>query len=482
MNEVEESIREHRLFQPRQSILIAVSGGLDSMALLHILHELAGRHDWRISVAHFNHRLRGRSSDADEALVRKTAKRFHLPICVERAEVRAFAKQKKLSVEMAARQLRHEFLARIAVQNNIRSIALAHHADDQAELFFVRLLRGTGGQGLGGMRWENRSPSSPRVLLARPLLAQTKTALAQFAAKRRIPFREDATNLCLDIQRNRIRHELLPLLRKHYQPALSETILRTMEVVGLEAEFVGRIADSWLQERRNHRSRKKQVPGFGQIEFSHLPVPVQRRALQFQLIELGITPAFEAIELLRLNKDRSLCLSGPRLESETPKAVPARSGAVSFCVSRDASGFVRMVESKTEPFRAEHVIINMENGAGRAEFGDVLVRWKFCEPPRRLHGLTKPGGEYFDADLVGSTVELRHWRPGDRFQPIGMAQAVKLQDLFTNAKIPRQRRHELIVAVGAAGEIFWVEGLRIAERFKLSPRTIRCLQWQWQRF
>ncbi|MDB6023305.1 MAG: tRNA(Ile)-lysidine synthetase, partial [Pedosphaera sp.] len=136
------SIAERRPFRRGEAILVAVSGGLDSMVLLHLLSHLAKVKEWRLTVAHFNHQLRGRSSDADERLVERTAKKLGLPFVVDRANVRQYAREHKLSLEMAARKLRHGFLARAAAERNIRTIALAHHANDQVELFFVRLLRG----------------------------------------------------------------------------------------------------------------------------------------------------------------------------------------------------------------------------------------------------------------------------------------------------------------------------------------------------
>ena len=247
---VEQSIRARRLFVRGQRIVVAVSGGLDSMVLLHVLHALAPRHGWQLTVAHLNHQLRGSSSDADERLVRRTAERLKLPVRVERAEVRRLARAHSLSLEMAARKARHEFLARTAAQLKAPSIALAHHADDQIELFFLRLFRGSGGDGLAGMKWRSPSPVNREIELVRPLLDQPKSALLSHAAETGIRFREDASNACLDIQRNRIRHELLPLLRAKYQPALDDIILRTADIVGTEAEFVTRTAQDWLNRRQ----------------------------------------------------------------------------------------------------------------------------------------------------------------------------------------------------------------------------------------
>ena len=166
-----------------EKILVAVSGGLDSMILLYALGEIAGKSRGQIVVAHFNHQLRGRSSEADERLVNKTAETLGLPFVVGRADVRRFARESKLSIEMAARKLRHEFLARVASQRRISSIALAHHADDQVELFFLRVLRGAGGEGLAGMKWRASSPVNPKIMLVRPLLSFTKAELSRVCVR-----------------------------------------------------------------------------------------------------------------------------------------------------------------------------------------------------------------------------------------------------------------------------------------------------------
>src|SRR5262249_50888065 len=146
-----------------QKILVAVSGGVDSMVLLHLLHGLSQKQKWQITVAHLNHQLRGRSSDADEKLVVRTARDLGLPLVAGRADVKRLVKTSKLSLEMAARKTRHEFLANTAARLKIPTIALAHHADDQVELFFLRLLRGSGSEGLAGMKWRNPSPANPKI-------------------------------------------------------------------------------------------------------------------------------------------------------------------------------------------------------------------------------------------------------------------------------------------------------------------------------
>src|SRR6266404_7631831 len=272
LDHVRRNLCARRLFRRGGRMLVAVSGGLDSMVLLDALRELAPENGWRLKVAHLNHRRRGRSSDADERLVRRTARRLGLPVEAERADVRRFARAHKLSLEMAAREVRHDFLAWAARRLGKCSVALAHHADDQLELFFLRLLRGSGGEGLAGMKWRRGSPSNSKVELVRPLLDQPKAALREHAAQNQLRFREDTSNFCLDIQRNRIRHELLPLLRKRYQPGLDRTILRVMDIIGAEADLVAVLARDWLEQQRSRSSLHSIPKSEDQTPFEELPV------------------------------------------------------------------------------------------------------------------------------------------------------------------------------------------------------------------
>jgi tRNA(Ile)-lysidine synthase len=359
--------------------------------------------------------------------------------------VQACAARKKISVEMAARELRHAFLARAARRLKFSRIALAHHADDQVELFFLRLLRGSGGEGLAGMKWMAPSPADAKVKLVRPLLDVNKGELTAFTCASKLKFREDASNRSPDILRNRVRGELLPRLRKDYSPALNRTVLRAMEIIGAEADFVAQTAI--------HPVNK----------FMNAAVAVQRRSVQRQLMAAGIEPGFELIEWLRQHPKQ-------------PVAVDARRTVVA-----GADGRLRVVPTAHVRFQTRRAKLNLA-GQGRVEFGGRRFAWVIERQTRFVCPKSARGREFFDADRVGAEIILRHWRAGDRFQPIGMKSAVKLQDLFVNAKIARRERRELVVATTARGEIFWVEGLRLGECGKLTPTTRRKLRWEWRTF
>lgn len=447
--QVEKTIQARALLTRGDRVLMATSGGVDSMVLLHLFHTIAPAHGWQLSVAHLNHRLRGHSSDADARFVERTARRLGLPFICESANVKSHAAASGSSVEMAARELRHAFLARTARKLGIRCVALAHHADDQVELFFLRVIRGAGGDGIGGMKWQNSSPVDAGLKLIRPMLDISKASLLDFARSNRIRFREDATNADTDMLRNRIRNKLLPLLRDQFEPALNSAVLRVMELTGDEAAFTDSTACEWLR-------RKK--PGFAK-----LAVAVQRRVLRNQLRSAGVAAGFDLVESLRRS---------PR----APMVIRSGTGAI-----HDGLGTVTVQNLSAEAFKPDQFAADMKGSSGKVIFGRFQIVWRRTSVRGQALETRRKGVEFFDADKVGSRILLRHWRAGDRFQPIGMKQTVKLQDWFTNRKISRSRRRELMIATTEFGEIFWIEGERISERFKLTATTCKRLTWKWTR-
>jgi tRNA(Ile)-lysidine synthase len=421
---------------------------VDSVVLLQALHELAPEFGWRLAVAHFNHQLRGRSSDADERFVAAVAKKFKLPFHVGRADVKAQAEKTGASIEMAARELRHKFLTQTARRLKYDAVALAHHADDQVELFFLRVLRGSGGRGLAGMKWRAASPADERIQLVRPLLDVSRKDIEEFAQANGLRFRTDASNASCDPLRNRIRHELLPLLRQRFQPAVERTVLRLAEIVGAEAATVEAQAEGWL--------RRKSGP------FEKLPVAVQRAVVQSQLHSHKFVADFDLVETLRRSpNERVMVASGIQ-------------------VARDAKGKLLVTRVAQSKFLGRKKAATLRGEVGTIAFGERLINWRvMAQRGARLPART-PNHEVFDAQKVGKRIILRHWQPGDRFQPIGMNSAVKLQDWFVNQGVPRERRRQLLVATTVGGEIFWVEKQRISEQFKLGEGTTRGLHWHWK--
>jgi tRNA(Ile)-lysidine synthase len=447
---VQRQILARNLCGSGETLVLAVSGGLDSMVLLDLFHQWAAVLQVELVVAHLDHQLRV-ASKADALFVQRQAAQRGLDCVVAQAEVAQWSQQERVSLEMAARQLRHEFLARTARRAGARTVVLGHHLDDQLELFLLRLLRGAGGSGLAGMNWSSRSAVDHSVRLVRPLLGETRAALTEYAMECRVPFRRDITNRGLEPLRNRIRHRLLPLLRRDYQPAITQTFCRTIEIVGAEADFVEQAAARWIAGRRRS-------------PFARLHVALQRAVLRRQLWALQVPAEFRLVEELRTTAARP---------------VTVRPGRI---LIREPAGWVREGHPVRTEFGQACTELALEGRAGECQFGGLRVAWqRVAAHGRRGLTLRRPGVERFDAAKVGERVMLRHWRPGDRFQPLGMPRTVKLQNLFVNARIQREQRRRAVVATTGSGEIFWVEGLRMAEAFRLDKRSQQRLKWQWHR-
>ncbi|HVV73517.1 MAG TPA: tRNA lysidine(34) synthetase TilS, partial [Verrucomicrobiae bacterium] len=216
------------------------------------------------------------------------------------------------------------------------------------------------------------------------------------------------------------------------------------------------------------------APGSLGGPFEELPVAVQRRCVQAPLLALGVSPEYELIEHLRLKPEVPIGVPS----SPDPQR-PTGQGEVRE-VFRTMLGAVQWRPKRDLTFKAAIAELHLEELSGQATFGHLRISWSVKTGRNGRKPMPVQGSEVFDADRVGSPILLRFWRPGDRFQPIGTNCSVKLQDFLTNRRVPAERRRQLLLGVSAAGEVFWVEGQRISERFKLTPTTIRRLHWSWQ--
>jgi len=421
-----------------EPVLVAVSGGVDSMVLLHALR------NHRIVVAHFNHQLRDGASDADQQLVEQTADDFNIPIVVGEWEPNGETIRRH-GLEKAARDARLDFLSRMARQHQCSWVVMGHHADDQVETFFWRLLRGAGGRGLGGMTEAAPFPGQPSMRIVRPLLKLRKAEILAYAKAEGVSFHEDASNMDPAHLRNRIRNQLLPLLRDEFHLQTDSAVLQSQNLVSEDADCVKILAAEWL-------TAKAPQP------FAQLHPALQRQVIWHQLIARGVEPGHQLIEHLRLHPGQSRSInSAERL-------------------TRDIAGLLHSEKSNTDKSPPDSIDWTFHAGWNESQFCGATLRCRMGTDKLPMSGL---GVECFDADRVGSSVMLRHWRAGDCFQPIGLGSSTKLQDLFTNAKVPAAEKHRRIIACATNGEIFWVQGLRIGEMAKIRPDTQRFLEWRW---
>ena len=403
---IRNEIERRGLIPEGTGVVVAVSGGADSVALLRILQPLG----IPLSVAHLNHGLRGTDSDEDEAFVRRLAGELDLPCTVKRVDVNALADSRRLSVEMAAREARQAFFAELE-----SVIALAHHADDQIETFVLKLARGAGSSGLAGMAYSQRIGP---VRLIRPLLGVNRADIRAWLVENNYTWREDHSNTDEQFQRNRIRHTILPMLEQQLNPAIRENILRTMEILREE--------DAWMDAMTSTTN-----PG----EVKDLHRAARRRNLRKWLFDQGVEHvSFDAVEA-------ALVL----IEKGTGNACHDLDGGWRIVVEY---GIPRL-ENRDKPAEPPAWNLIVERGTG----------WK--RDHSRGIGIL-PAEASFDARQAGdSPIEVRSFRPGDRMAPLGMTGSRKLQDILTDQKVPRADRSRIPVVV-CRNEIIWLPGYRIA--------------------
>jgi tRNA(Ile)-lysidine synthase len=445
-----------------ECLLVAVSGGVDSMTLLDLLDRHRERLGLRLHVAHVHHGLRGRAADRDAAFVMAEAARRGLAASVCRLD--PAERRRGESVEMWARSARYACLDALAAQVRASRIAVAHTLDDQAETVLLHLLRGTGPRGLAGI-------PPMRHLILRPLLSVSRGDIEAYAAARGLAFRTDASNASKAHLRNRVRHDLLPLLAKRYNPRIAESLAALAALVR-EDESV--LADQAAALFAKAARETGPTVCLAVESLRTAPPAVLRRAFQEAFQRARPDGTRDRHGLTRRHLDALLHLLTREAEVRLPGGVEARRHGAVIRIGRSA-GPVPSVPGKDSCWPA----------MPRAE---VPVRpgvWTPWSPLRCRLRVRRLGAgpsaarrarwrAVLDPLLLEAPLTLRGWRPGDRFRPLGMAGEKKLQDFFVDAKVPRQERARIpLLLVG--GRIAWVVGQRVAEDFRFRGSGPACL-------
>ncbi len=440
--------RREGLFTTGDRVLVAVSGGPDSVALLHLLMRLAPELGLDLGLAHFDHGLREEDSRADAGFVADLARRLRLPCHQGRGQVRDAARRDKVSLQMAARKLRLQFFQDTRRNHGYAKLALGHTADDQVELFWLRLLRGAGLEGLKGM-W----PATPEGLV-RPLLAVGKAVLLAWLEQEVLPYRLDASNLSRAYLRNRVRLDLLPHLTRSYNPRLAQTIWRTQSLLQEDERFLAR--DTALAWDRVARRLTADCFALDLNRFFRLEQALQRRVLRLGVARLGADVTLTAPQVASLLALASSERSGGliSLGEKGGNVQVARAGAVLHIMKA-------LPDQPREAALLSDCPATVDSPAG--------WRWHLSRRAYRPGDPWPPPEKaWLNPARVSLPLTARGWQPGDRFWPQGAPGPKKLQDFLVDAKIPRWLRPH-IPLVTAAGEIVWVAGLRLADPVKLPP-------------
>jgi tRNA(Ile)-lysidine synthase len=503
-----QQFRQHciaeQLVQPGDRLLLAVSGGVDSRVMLDLFCELKndpdftfinskGKSGLQLAVGHVNHQLRGEESDEDEAFVKALAQAAGLPFYSARVEVSTYARTHKLSLEAAARELRYQALENFRENWQARAIVTAHTLDDQAETVLDHILRGCGLSGLAGMAsyseltWQGRASNvtgwQPVLRILRPLLPFSHEQLEGYAKARRLQWREDRTNTETQFRRNRIRHELLPLLKTRFNPQIAGSLQRLAAIAASAEYYFQAEAETCLQKIVKDQQSDKIILDL-ELFWKYFPI-IQRYVIRAAMRRL----VGEPVELTFAETARMLALLQGADKVDLNNHKPAAGKRyiwrkqVEVRVDHDGAVFqkqgARGKEQEAKSFSV-HVKIGERCEIPGANLA-LLVERK--ELPADWRRQVNANSQFVDAEKVRGELQVRFPQPGDRFVPLrgndGAAVeggSKKLSDFFTDLKMPLHRRRTTPVLAG--DHIIWICGYRIDNRCKITPATRSVLHLQ----
>lgn len=452
-------IRKKHLIPRKQTLLVAVSGGPDSVCLLHILAKLREELDIELHVAHLNHQLRGEEAEADAHYVASLARRLGIPATIESHDVKSYQTQHHTSLEEAAREVRYAFLAGVAGKVGAAQVAVGHTVDDHVETILMHLIRGSGTRGLRGLLPFNRwlYPDGD-INIIRPLLELTREETATYCRRQNLRPRTDTSNLSMEPFRNRVRRQLLPQLQE-YNPQISETLLRTARIAADDLDFIdSEVANLWGKVAR----KKEDAVIINKKGFISLPSALKRHLLRASIESLlGDIKDIEASHIEDMLD---------ALEKPAGKRINLPCG-LNFTIEYD-----RYVLGPDPASLCPFPPLENEaklNIPGRT----VIPGWHISAAitdPSSVKGKHDELTASFDMEKAGNSIMVRHRRRGDRFQPLGMSQSKKLNEFMIDARIPQSWRHHIPV-VTSPEHILWVVGWRIDERAKITDSTRKAL-------
>ena len=459
-------IEANGLFGPEGKILLAVSGGADSTALLYAVCAIKAENllGSDILCAHINHQLRGAESDGDEAFVIAQTEKLNLTVITKRLDVRGFASKNKLSIETAARKLRVENLLDIAKNNNCIWVATAHQEDDNAETIIQRLIRGTGFRGLGGI-WPLRIFADD-IGFVRPLLCVRRDEILEYLKKRNLKWREDRTNVDCAYRRNFIRHRLLPAIQQQCSGSIVEQLWKLSQSAQRFYSLAYNEAEKVWPDMAKVGSEKVTL---NLKSFSAQPPAVKIEIVRRSLLHLGSGER----DLTQQHYDRVLQsaqqnISNRKIELPGGFAIRREYGNLIFTRCRGVD--------TGEKHADETIELQIP---GQTQFSNFLIEATILEADRKRFEKFKQEKtdfiEWFDLDKVTLPVTVRLRRAGDKFWPLGLAGGKKVGKFLTAEKTPQEIRKKAIIVTDAEG-IIWVWPVRTGEQAKVTDRTRKILQ------
>lgn len=483
---VERTIDEHDLLAP-DAVVVGVSGGPDSLCLLHVLRRLKEHYGLHLHVAHLHHGARGERADEDARFVAQQAAAWDLPATIERRNVPQLAHEHGLAFEEAARRVRYAFLARVAGEIEAHRIAVGHNADDQAETVLMHFLRGSGPAGLRGMLHRTRltdyrllepfdAPPQGTMAIIRPLLDVPRAEIEQYCAEHDLSPRFDRSNLDTTYFRNRLRHELLPLLET-YTPNIRTRLCHTAAVMAADYELLAELRkEAWA---KIVQSERQAAIVFDRQAWRALPTGLQRSTLRQAAYRLR--HSLRDVSYVHVENARQIALNGETGDQATlPMDLMLTVGYETLTMA--PQDHTRPPPDEPLLWTEEPIAVHVpgETALPESEWtlrSRLLDAWDMTQIVENENDWMA----HFDADALLEPLVLRAREPGDRFRPQGMeGHTVKLNAYLINEKVPQAWRDRMPLLV-ADGTIAWVCGRRLSEPFIVRRKTQRVAQLWFER-
>jgi tRNA(Ile)-lysidine synthase len=463
-----QELLSERLLKQDDAVVVGVSGGPDSMAMLHMLVALNNTAGWklRLHVAHLNHQLRAGEAEKDAAFVQAATDSLCLPSTIESRAIASMAEEESAGIEEIGRRERYAFLERVCLQTDSKIAAVGHHADDNAETILQRVLRGTGLRGLAGIPRSRPASPNSSVRIIRPLLRMTRKALKTYLANEGIAYREDRTNASNEPMRNRIRNAILPELENQVNPQVRDALTR----LGEQAQWL----EEYLRETVQRTFETLIISRTDQeLTLNADALARKSRIVQTELVRL----AYRSFGLGEQNLSFSHLISALDLVADTGSGRQTQlPGGMTITKRYHQLAFSLPSDEPREEIAAEiavHLPGQTLLPVRRLEIGCEIMDVTEADIPR-LRRSAREMEEYVDLDAVHPPLVVRTRRPGDRFFPLGAPGSKKLSDFLIDAKVDPQARQRVAVLCDHLGPV-WVIGHRIDERVKLTALSRRVL-------
>lgn len=438
---------DKKLINDGDKVLIALSGGPDSVFLLEILTKYKKKFDIRLGTFHLNHNLRGKASKADKEFCERLSSKYKIPFYYASKKVALYAKKNKISIEEAGREIRYKELIRIAKKNSYTKIATGHNLNDNAETMLLNFIKGSGTNGLSGI-------SEKRDMIIRPILALSKQEIVNYLQIKKIEYRIDSSNLQNDYQRNYLRNEIIPLIRKKINPQFDTAVLKTSEIMKNVSSFINEEVGRTIKESSKFKNNSLIIDAN------------KLKSLNENLIGSLFQAALKKYFGIEAEQKNIFDLQ-KLLDKQSGKRLNLTNKIIAFRERNSIIIFKEKINDKT------HKDIPLKIGEKR-KVGNVVVGISMINSSKVDYSKSRKR-EYVDAEKIKSGFVIRRWRPGECFHPLGMQHSKKISDFLNEQKIPSYIKKEQLVLT-ESGNIVWIVGIRIDNRYALTEKTRKVLE------